>query len=119
MRPASSTVTSNRRGKANVDQSMESRLLVVDGPGRPRMPDECHQAQTSSVADRPSCDDLVGLGHKRIDETMLYVHVAKAHPRGLPDVVCNASSGIADPDRRVLAMLDARGSRPHHAERKR
>jgi integrase len=50
------------------------------------------------------------LGHKRIDETMLYVHVAEAHPRDLPDVVCNASSGIADPDRRVLAMLGARGS---------
>jgi hypothetical protein len=41
---------------------------------------------------------------------MLYVHVAGAHPRDLPDVVCNASSGIADPDRRVLAMLGARGS---------
>ena len=50
------------------------------------------------------------LGHKRIDETMLYVHVAEAHPRELPDVVCNAGNGIADPDRRVLAMLGARGS---------
>jgi len=50
------------------------------------------------------------LGHKRIDETMLYVHVAEAHPRDLPDVVCSASNGIADPDRRVLAMLGARGS---------
>ena len=50
------------------------------------------------------------LGHKRIDETMLYVHVAEAHPRDLPDVVCNGGSGIADPDRRVLAMLGARGS---------
>jgi len=50
------------------------------------------------------------LGHKRIDETMLYVHVAEAHPRDLSDVVCNASSGIADPDRRVLVMLGARGS---------
>ncbi len=50
------------------------------------------------------------LGHKRIDETMLYVHVAEAHPRELPEVVCNAGAGIADPDRRVLAMLGARGS---------
>jgi hypothetical protein len=51
------------------------------------------------------------LGHKRIDETMLYVHVAEAHPRDLPEVVINAANGIADPDRRVLAMLGARGSR--------
>ena len=50
------------------------------------------------------------LGHKGIDETMLYVHVAEAHPRDLLDVVCSAGSGIADPDRRVLAMLGARGS---------
>lgn len=48
------------------------------------------------------------------DETMLYAHVAEAPPRDVPDVVCNASSGIADPDRRVLAMLGARGS--HVAE---
>jgi len=50
------------------------------------------------------------LGHKRIDETMLYVHVAEAHPRDLPEVVTSAGNGIADPDRRVLAMLGARGS---------
>ncbi len=50
------------------------------------------------------------LGHKRIDETMLYVHVAEAQSRDLPEIVCNAGNGIADPDRRVLAMLGARGS---------
>jgi hypothetical protein len=50
------------------------------------------------------------LGHKRIDETMLYVHVAEAHPRELPEVVISAGNGIADPDRRILAMLGARGS---------
>ena len=50
------------------------------------------------------------LGHKRIDETMLYVHVAEAHPRDLPEVATSAGNGIADPDRRVLAMLGARGS---------
>jgi hypothetical protein len=50
------------------------------------------------------------LGHKRIDETMRYVHVAEAHQRELPQVVCEAGNGVADPDKRVLAMLGARGS---------
>lgn len=30
--------------------------------------------------------------------------------RDLPEIVINAGNGIADPDRRVLAMLGARGS---------
>lgn len=50
------------------------------------------------------------LGHKRIDETMIYVHVAEAHHRELPEVVREAGRGIDDPDARVLAMLGARGS---------
>jgi len=45
------------------------------------------------------------LGHKRIDETMLYVHVAEAQPR---KHVQKAARRIADPDARVLAMLGAR-----------
>ncbi|MGE0403620.1 MAG: tyrosine-type recombinase/integrase [Kofleriaceae bacterium] len=49
-------------------------------------------------------------GHKRIDETMWYVHVASAHHRELPECVQPAAQGIGDPDRRVLAMLGARGS---------
>ncbi|HUQ05325.1 MAG TPA: tyrosine-type recombinase/integrase [Kofleriaceae bacterium] len=49
-------------------------------------------------------------GHKRIDETMRYVHVASAHGRDLPECVQLAAQGIGDPDRRVLAMLGARGS---------
>jgi integrase len=49
------------------------------------------------------------LGHKRIDETMLYVHVAEAHPRQLPAHVRKASRRVADPDARVVAMLGARG----------
>ncbi len=47
---------------------------------------------------------------KRIDETMRYVHVASAHRRDLPECVQLAAQGIGDPDRRVLAMLGARGS---------
>jgi integrase len=50
------------------------------------------------------------LGHKRIDETMLYVHVAQHHSRELPEHIRNAARGIDDPDRRVIAMLSARGS---------
>src|SRR3954471_19278002 len=50
------------------------------------------------------------LGHKRIDETMLYVHVAEAHRRDLPEHIRNSGRGQDDPDRRILAMLGARGS---------
>ena len=50
------------------------------------------------------------MGHKRIDETMLYVHVAHAHARALPDAVRDGAHGIADPDHRVIAMLGARGN---------
>jgi hypothetical protein len=41
---------------------------------------------------------------------MRYVHVASAHHRDLPECVQLAAQGIGDPDRRVLAMLGARGS---------
>ncbi len=50
------------------------------------------------------------LGHKRIDETMLYVHVADAHRRDIPDDVLHAANGIGDPDKRIVAMLGARCS---------
>jgi len=49
------------------------------------------------------------LEHKRIDETMLYVHVAEAHPRELPEHVQQAACTETDPDRRILSMLGARG----------
>jgi hypothetical protein len=55
------------------------------------------------------------LGHKRIDETMLYVHVAEAHARELPEVVREAGAKEADPDRRILAMLGARVRGSHVA----
>ena len=50
------------------------------------------------------------MGHKRIDETMLYVHVAENHRRDLPDVVLVAGANEHDPDRRILKMLGARAS---------
>ena len=49
------------------------------------------------------------MGHKRIDETMIYVHVAENHRRDVPGVVQEAGLGEADPDRRILKMLGARG----------
>jgi len=50
------------------------------------------------------------MGHKRIDETMLYVHIAEAHHRELPEVVRLAAASETDPDTRILKMLAARGS---------
>jgi len=53
---------------------------------------------------------MTWMGHKRIDETMRYVHVASAHMRDLPKELLDAASSEHDPDRRVLIMLGARGS---------
>ncbi len=47
------------------------------------------------------------LGHKRIDETMLYVHVAESHMRELPEVI-RACMSDPDPDARIIRMLGAR-----------
>jgi integrase len=51
---------------------------------------------------------MLWMGHKRIDETMLYVHFAEAHLRPLPEAILKAQRGHDDPDRRVIAMLGAR-----------
>ena len=48
------------------------------------------------------------LGHKRIDETMLYVHIAEAHAREWPESVHEAAHSEIDPDKRIVAMLAAR-----------
>jgi integrase len=50
------------------------------------------------------------MGHKRIDETMLYVHVAENHRRPTPPEVIAAGAAELDPDRRILAMLSSRCS---------
>jgi integrase len=51
---------------------------------------------------------MLWMGHKRIDETMLYVHFAEAHMRPLPEGILAAARGHGDPDRRIIAMLSAR-----------
>jgi hypothetical protein len=50
------------------------------------------------------------MGHKRIDETMLYVNFAGAHARPIPPTVVHAAGTEADPDQRILRMLGARGT---------
>jgi integrase len=48
------------------------------------------------------------LGHKRIDETMRYVHMVEEHPRPIPEHIIQAGQEISDPDARIIAMLGAR-----------
>jgi integrase len=50
------------------------------------------------------------MGHKRIDETMIYVHVADHHRRDVPGHVMAVAADEPDPDRRIVKMLGARGS---------
>jgi integrase len=54
------------------------------------------------------------MGHARMDETLLYVHLAQAHPRPLPQAMIEAAAGELDPDRRVLVMLAARTPKLGH-----
>jgi integrase len=49
------------------------------------------------------------MGHRRIDETMLYVHVAEIHRRPIPPAILKEGARESDPDRRILEMLGARG----------
>ena len=50
------------------------------------------------------------MGHKRIEETMLYVHLAETHGRELPPEIREAGIGEPDPDARIVRMLGARGT---------
>lgn len=52
---------------------------------------------------------MTWMGHKRIDETMLYVHLAESHRRPLPEALTQAAAQASDPDKRVLLMLGNRG----------
>lgn len=51
---------------------------------------------------------MTWMGHKRIEETLRYVHVAEAHAREISPAVLAAAEGEHDPDRRILKMLGAR-----------
>ena len=41
---------------------------------------------------------------------MIYVHVAENHRREVPEPILEAANSETDPDRRILAMLGARGA---------
>ena len=51
---------------------------------------------------------MTWLGHKHIDETMRYVHVADSHRRELPREILAAAEGEFDPDRRITKLMGGR-----------
>jgi integrase len=59
---------------------------------------------------------MTWMGHKRIDETMLYVNFAGNHLRQLPPEILTAPGNEQDPDRRILLMLGSRGKYVAKAE---
>ncbi len=48
------------------------------------------------------------MGHKRVDETMRYVHFAEVHLRPLPDHIIEVRKSHEDPDAKIIAMLGSR-----------
>jgi integrase len=48
------------------------------------------------------------MGHKRIDETMRYVHFASAHRRPMPEAIVDVGMRQRDPEKRIIEMLSAR-----------
>jgi integrase len=50
------------------------------------------------------------MGHKAMEETMMYVSLAQAHARSIPEAVLKAGEGIVEPDRKLRAQLDARSN---------
>ena len=53
---------------------------------------------------------MMWLGHKRVDETMIYVNLANAHRRPIPEIILAAADDERDPDTRIMKMLGARGA---------
>lgn len=53
---------------------------------------------------------MTWMGHKHIEETLRYVHVAGAHAREVPASILAAGQNEPDPDQRVLKMLGARAT---------
>jgi len=60
-------------------------------------------------ASDPNRSKLVPLS-VRIEETMLYVHVADNHRREIPEGILAAGTGESDPDARIIKLLGAHGS---------
>jgi hypothetical protein len=51
------------------------------------------------------------MGHARMEETLLYVHLAQAHPRPLPEHMVEAGMGEVDSELRALRILGARAGK--------
>ena len=61
---------------------------------------------------------MLWMGHKRIDETMLYVQFAEVHMRPVPESIIAAGRENDDPDRRISEpRFRMRPGRGHHADR--
>jgi integrase len=51
---------------------------------------------------------MVWMGHRDLETTLQYTHVARAHQRPIPTPMLDAARSETDPDRRVLVLLSAR-----------
>jgi integrase len=51
---------------------------------------------------------MAWMGHKRVEQTMRYVHFAGAHLRPLPAEIIHAGAAELDPQARIIKMLGAR-----------
>lgn len=51
---------------------------------------------------------MLWMGHRRMEETMLYVNLAHSHRRPIPQSILDIGDTLTDPDERILAMLSAR-----------
>ncbi len=56
---------------------------------------------------------MTWMGHKRIEQTLRYVHMAGSHMRELPPALLQAAASELDPDRRVLKLLGGRAAFGH------
>lgn len=56
------------------------------------------------------------MGHKAMEETMRYVHIAENHQREIPTAIQEAAAREIDFTRRVLASLSERGAVPYGTE---
>lgn len=51
------------------------------------------------------------MGHKRMEETLIYIEFARDHVREIPPEILSIGAIESDPDRRIIAMLGGRCSR--------
>jgi hypothetical protein len=51
---------------------------------------------------------MTWMGHRDLETTMQYTHLARAHYRPTPQLIIDAGASENDPERRILAMLAAR-----------